>query len=185
MGDNDKSSWQTCADSPMNKCIVMALIILLLLFVVYHLNNIDKSTKKAEHYTGVGLGHGGGYSGQTSGATLRTIAQEFSGTNQMDRQTLSNAEVASIAPDLSSVGRPVDIYAAPPERLVNERGEPDFWEIGNELAAYKQSQVAPMRSEAAAKAERMYNSPASRRRETLQGSVGSFEDDALGNLLLR
>lgn len=34
------------------------------------------------------------------------------------------------------------------ERLVSERGEPDFWQIGNELAAYKASQVAPMRAEA-------------------------------------
>lgn len=34
------------------------------------------------------------------------------------------------------------------ERLVSERGEPDFWQIGNELAAYKESQVAPMRAEA-------------------------------------
>jgi hypothetical protein len=34
------------------------------------------------------------------------------------------------------------------ESLVSERGEPDFWQIGNELAAYKASQVAPMRAEA-------------------------------------
>jgi hypothetical protein len=162
------------------------VVVLLLLVIVWHLKRIDGNTKKSEHYTGVGLGHGGGYSGQTSGASMRTLAQEFSGTNQQDRVTLSNAEVAQIAPDLSSVGRPVDIYAAPPERLVNERGEPDFWEIGNELAAYKQAQTAPMQQEAAAKSEHLYNAPIRRRqRETLQGAVGTFEDDALGSLLLR
>lgn len=166
---------------PMNVAIYMALTILLLLVIVYYV-----TAGKSEHYVGVGLGHGGGYSGVTSGATLRTLSQEFSGTNQQDRQTLSTAEVAQIAPGLSSVGRPVDIWTPPAETLVSGRGEPDFWEIGNELSAYKQSQAAPMAADAAKK-EMMYSPPFNRgrARETLVGSVGSFEDDALGSMLLR
>lgn len=185
MGDrsDEPSVWQKCRDSPMTTCFYFAVVLLLLLLVVFYLS---KMSRKSEHYTGVGLGHGGGYNGVTSGATMRTLSQEFSGTNQLDRQTLSNAEVAQVAPDLSSVGRPVDIFSAPAESLVNGRGEPDFWEIGNELAAYKQSQVAPMQQEAAAKAEHMYNAGIQRRRrETLQGAVGAFEDSALDNLLHR
>jgi hypothetical protein len=166
-------------ESPSVVCVYFACLLVLIVLCVYHLNKLSKGK---EHYTGVGLGHGGGYDGATSGATQRTLAQEFSGTNQEDRSIISNAEVANLDPVLSQVGRPVDIFSptvlARNERLVNERGEPDFWEIGSELAAYKQSQVRPMTAEANAKAEHFRG-----RREQLLGDIGNLEVDRLSDLL--
>jgi len=71
------------------------------------------------------------------------------------------------------------------ERLVNEGGEPDFWEIGNELAAYKQSQVAPMRTEAAAapKKESMYGPPRARVSENIVGNMGVIDSARLSAIL--
>ena len=169
--------FKNCAESPATVCVYFGLVLLLLVLCVYHLN---KLTAAKEHYTGVGLGHGGGYEGATSGATQRTLAQEFSGTNQQDRSILSNAEIAQLDPGLSEVGRAVDIFGSDvsQERLVNERGEPDFWEIGSELSAYKSSQVAPMSAEAKAKAERFHG-----RRERLTSSIGDMQTDQLASLL--
>lgn len=168
--------FKNCQESPATVCVYFGLVLLLLVLCVYHLNKLSKGK---EHYTGVGLGHGGGYDGATSGATMRTLAQEFSGTNQQDRSIISNAEIAQIDPSLSEVGRAVDIFASSgQERLVNERGEPDFWEIGSELSAYKASQVAPMSAEAKAKAEYFRG-----HRERLQGAIGSMQDDQLSALL--
>lgn len=179
--DMDKL-WEDCVSSPMTTCVYFACVLLLLVLCVYHLN---KLSGKQEHYTGVGLGHGGGYGGETSGATQRTLSQEFSGTNQQDRSIISNAEIAQVDPTLSSVGRAVDIFSGDngSERLVNERGEPDFWEIGSELAAYKAAQAPGMRADAsnnAAGKERFRG-----RREHLGGPLGNSEDDQLGNLLSR
>lgn len=171
--------FENCLESPMTVCIYFACVLLLLVLCVYHLN---KLSKPKEHYTGYGLGQGGGYGGVTSGATQRTIAQELSATNQQANSVLSNAEVAILAPELSQVGRPVDIFSQSerPEYLVNGRGDPDFWEIGNELAAYKQSQTPGMKADAAAKAERFRG-----RREHLDVSnpIRNAEDDALGTYL--
>ena len=168
--------FKNCQESPATVCVYFGLVLLLLVLCVYHLN---KLTQPKEHYTGVGLGHGGGYDGATSGATMRTLAQEFSGTNQQDRSIISNAEIAQIDPSLSEVGRAVDIFgSASQERLVNERGEPDFWEIGSELSAYKASQVAPMTAEAKAKAEYFRG-----RRERLRGEIGDLQSDQLASLL--
>ena len=172
---------EDCVSSPMTMCVYFGCVLLLLILCVYHLNKLGG---KQEHYTGVGLGHGGGYSGQTSGSTVRTLGQEFSGTNQLDRSIISNAEIAQVDPSLSQVGRAVDIFGGnSTERLVNERGEPDFWEISSELGAYKQSQTPGMRQDAqsnAAGKERFRG-----RRERLMGSLGNAEDDSLGSLLLR
>jgi hypothetical protein len=170
---------KNCQESPATVCVYFGLVLLLLVLCVFHLN---KLTAAKEHYTGVGLGHGGGYAGAVSGASMRTLAQEFSGTNQQDRSIISNAEIAQLDPTLSEVGRPVDIFAAAvaaakQEDLVNGRGEPDFWEIGSELSAYKTSQVRPMTAEAKAKAEYF------RGREHLPGELGLLEDDRLGMLL--
>jgi hypothetical protein len=172
--------FKNCSESPATVCIYFGLVLLLLVLCVYHLN---KLTAAKEHYTGAGLGHGGGYEGATSGATQRTLGQEFSGTNQQDRSIISNAEVAAIDPGLSSVGRAVDIYAGVgSEQLVNERGFPDFWEIGSELAAYKASQTPGMSADAKANAagsgERFRG-----RRERLLGDIGALQDDQLGALL--
>jgi hypothetical protein len=169
--------FKNCQESPATVCVYFGLVLLLLVLCVYHLS---KLTVNKEHYTGVGLGHGGGYSGAVSGSTMRTLAQEFSGTNQLDRSTISNAEIAQLDPSLSEVGRPVDIFAVADQKesLVNGRGEPDFWEIGSELSAYKTSQTRPMAAEAKAKAEYFRG-----RREHLPGELGMLEDDRLSMLL--
>ncbi len=169
--------FKDCQESPVTVCVYFGLVLLLLVLCVYHLN---KLTAKKEHYVGFGMGHGGNYGALAGGPTIRH-AQELSATNQQDYSIISNADVAQLVPDLSSVGRAVDIFAdvgRDQERLVNGRGEPDFWEIGSELSSYKQSQTAPMRQEAAAKAERFRG-----RREHLSGEVGALEDDRLGMLL--
>jgi hypothetical protein len=185
--------FKSCCDSPVVRGLYFAVLLILLVVVVYKLSN------SSEHYTGTGLGHGGGYGGATSGATLRVLGTDLSSTNQQDRQTVSNAEVAAVQPQLSLVGRPVDIYAGmnDRERLVNGRGEPDFWEISSQLDAYKTSQIPAMQAGAAASAAAAAaaaqssssssaapaaasSAPAS---ERLVGSIGSFDDDALGNLL--
>ena len=171
--------FKNCCDSHTTVCVYFSVVLVLLLLCVYQLSKLPKAK---EHYTGVGLGHSGGYNGATSGATVRTLGQEFSGTNQEDRSIISNAEISQLDPDLSRVGRAVDIFANSHhgERLVNERGEPDFWEISSELAAYKASQSDPMRQDAAAKAEQFRG-----HREQLTGKIGSYQDDQLGNLLNR
>lgn len=170
--------FKNCAESPATVCVYFGVVLLLLVLCVYHLNKLTAS--KNEGYTGVGLGHGGGYEGATSGATMRTLGQEFSGTNQQDRSIISNAEIAQLDPGLSEVGRAVDIFGSDPtqESLVNGRGEPDFWEISSELGAYKASQTSPMAAEAKAKAEYFRG-----RREHLSGPLGTLGDDRLGMLL--
>lgn len=178
-------------DSSVVKCLYRAVILVILLVIVY------KCSSGSEHYVGSSLGHQGGYSGQTSGASLRAIGQELSATNQAPRSWTSNAEIAQYMPNASTVGRAVDIYANPSaqENLVNGRGEPDFWEIGSQLSAYKDSQVAPMAAAAAQSAaasssavpvaasssERFRGHKA--HREHLAGPLGQYEDDGLSSLL--
>lgn len=169
--------FKNCQESPATVCIYFGLLLVVVILCLFHLRKLSLGK---EHYTGVGLGHGGGYDGATSGATMRTLSQEFSGTNQEDRSIISNAEVAALDPQLSMVGRSVNIFAQDPrgEQLVNGRGEPDFWEISSELGAYKNSQTPGMAADAKAKAE-MFRG----RRERLRGEIGNFEDDSLGMLL--
>lgn len=176
--DMDKM-FDDCVNSPMTLCVYFGCVLLLLLLCVYHLN---KLSGKQEHYTGAGLGHGGGYSGQTSGSTVRTLGQEFSATNQQDRSVISNAEIAQFDPSLSHVGRAVDIFGDASEHLVNGRGDPQFWEISSELGRYKDEQRTGMRQDAAASAA---GAERFRGREQLRGAIGDASDDALGDLLLR
>ena len=156
----------SCTDNKATVCIYFAAVLFLLVLVVYHLRQLSASK---EHITGVGLGHGGGYSGQTSGATQR-FGQEFSGTNQMQRKTVLTADVAEVAPGLSRVGRPVNIFSNY-ENLVSGRGEPDFWEITGLLDQYKTSQAPGMMADAGS--------------EHLVGAqkIAAAEDDALARLL--
>jgi hypothetical protein len=156
-----------CAKSPVVRCVYFAIILILLLVIVYHLHK-----KPSESLVGVGLGHGGGYSGQTSGATQRH-ATEFSATNQLPRETVLTADIAEIDPSLSRVGRPIDVYRNT-EKLLGSRGEPVFWEIGSRLGDYQTSQVAPMLAEATA-TERMLG--------TNMGKISKLEDDVLAKKL--
>jgi anionic cell wall polymer biosynthesis LytR-Cps2A-Psr (LCP) family protein len=64
------------------------------------------------------------------------------------------------------------------ERLVNGGGNPDFWTIGSELSAYKQSQVAPMQKET--HAESRGNAA---KKEHIVGNMGRIDQARLAALL--
>lgn len=125
-------SVEQLAQSPLVRVAWFALVLLLLIIVVWLLRS------KGENLIGSGIQD----KVFTSGATMRRLAQEFSGTNQGTYGIIHNDEIQELVPGVIS-GK---------ERLVNERGEPDFWEISSELNAYKESQVAPMAGDAAANA---------------------------------
>lgn len=125
--------------SPLVKGLYGLIVVVLLVMIVYHLR-----AKSTEHAVGSGLGAGGGYFGVTSGATIRNVGTEFSGTNQQERQSILTADAAELG--LSQVGKPVDIWSnRADESLVGDRSGPNFWEIGSELAAYKRSQAPGLR----------------------------------------
>ncbi len=163
-----KESAKKCLDNPAVSCVYFAVLLVLVLLATYYLYKLSANK---EHITGVGLGHGGGYSGQSAGATQR-FAQEFSGTNQSPRTTVLTADVAEIAPGLSRVGRPVNIYGRG-ESLVSGRGEPDFWEVSGLVDQYKTGQTPGMYADAAAKLEHL----------TGAAKISNAEDEALARLL--
>jgi hypothetical protein len=66
----------------------------------------------------------------TSGATMRVLSQGLSATNQQDRQTISNMEIKEMIPGIIQ-------GSGGGERLVGDRADPNFFEIGDELAAYQ------------------------------------------------
>ena len=113
----------------------------------------------------------GGYAG-TSGANARHMT-ELSATNQQPYGNIHTADVAGSS-DLSQVGKPsvnMSVGHSDSEGLVNGRGEPDFWEIGSELAAYKRREAPGLRR--AAGQEHM----------NTRDPLTRFEDDALSSLL--
>lgn len=175
MSDSGKSSlFDKCLNSSRTKCLYFGAILVLLVLVVFLLSGFGKK----ERLVGEGLGVLGNTGGQTSGATQRH-ATELTATNQQDRTTVLTADVAELAPGLSQVGRAVDIYYEPemkPERLVNERGEPDFWEIGSTLDAYRRSQVSGMAADAAAKREHLGG-------DINMQTIARMENDQLAQLL--
>lgn len=133
-----------------------AVLLVLVFLCVYHLRLLSKGK---EHLIGSGITEAA--APFTSGATMRRLAQNFSSTNQGEQTTVYNAEIKELVPD--AVGKK--------ERLVNERGEPDFWEISRELGAYKDSQTAGMAADAAAK------------KEYLSGIGALVEEDVLARRL--
>jgi len=90
----------------------------------------------------------------TSGATIRRLGQDFSSTNQGPYTIVHNADLKELVPGV------VPSASSDVERLVNERGEPDFWEISSELDAYRSSQTAGMAADAAAQASTASSSSA-------------------------
>jgi hypothetical protein len=83
----------------------------------------------------------------TSGATMRRLGQEFGGTNQGTYGIVHNAELVELIPGAAggncqqtctpSTSMDTIYGVVGTERLVNERGEPDFWEISSELNSYR------------------------------------------------
>ena len=122
--------------------VYFAILLVLVFLVVYHLSK----TQRKEHAQGVYLGTGTTDSTVpfTSGATMRVLGQEFSGTDQGTYGIVHNAELKEL------VGNKA--LGLSKERLVNERGMPDFWEISSELGAYRDEQAAAFRKDMAAEA---------------------------------
>jgi hypothetical protein len=116
--------------------VYFAILIVLVFLILWQMRSMNSKTE--------GL-IGSGIQDQvfTSGATIRRLGQEFTGTNQGEYTIVHNDELKELLPG---------VIPSKKERLVNERGEPDFWEISSELDAYKESQVAPMTAEAQADA---------------------------------
>jgi hypothetical protein len=89
----------------------------------------------------------------TSGATMRRLGQDFSSTNQGEYTTVHNDELKELVPGLIKGPAPAvaaAVAAKKKERLVNERGFPDFWEISNDLSAYKDETAAGFQADVAA-----------------------------------
>lgn len=136
-------------DPKFHVAVVIAVVIVLLMVLV----RLFKAVTKSEHATdggtlGAGLQQVTGY---TAGATMR-FGQELSATNQG-------------ANPVHLVDLPDSITNPPPvkkDRLTNNREAPVFWEIGDELAAYRYGQKDDGTSSAqdvgdATAAERMEN----------------------------
>jgi hypothetical protein len=122
--------------SKLTTVVYFAVLLVLVFLILWQMRSVNKKTE--------GL-IGSGIEDQvfTSGATMRRLAQEFTGTNQGEYTIVHNDELKELIPG---------VIPSKKERLVNERGEPDFWEISSELNAYKESQVQPLAAEAAAQA---------------------------------
>lgn len=99
------------------KIVYFAVLLYLLFLVVWYLSYLSVSSEKLE-----------GNQIYTAGANMRMLGQEFTSTNQGENTIVYNDEL-----------RNWNDYKK--ERLVNQRGEPDFWEINNTLNAYKEEQI--------------------------------------------
>jgi len=124
-------------NNPTHYC-VQAIVLLVVLVILWKVWNLPAQAAKTERLIGSGVVD----QVFTSGATMRRLGQEFSGTNQGEYSIVHNAELKELLPGVTN-GR---------ERLVSERGEPDFWEISGELDAYRTRQSAQMSQAAAANA---------------------------------
>lgn len=141
----------------LNKAWVKAFVLVVCILMVVHwlLMIMMKLTKK-EHYLGDGTVQTN--TPFTSGATMRVLSQLPTATNQADREWISNSEIKELIPGVVSSGGK--------ERLVSVRADPNFFEIGDELAAYQSDSSAGLRRDAAsdpsgAGSEHYSSSPAS------------------------
>lgn len=96
----------------------------------------------------------------TSGATMRVLSQLPTATDQSEREWVSNAEIKELIPGI------VSGPSGKKERLVSVRADPNFFEIGDELAAYQSDQSTGLRQDASSDpsgsgAERFNSSPLS------------------------
>lgn len=120
--------------SPLAVSAYFAVLIVLVFLILWGMSSMNRKTENL-------IGSGIQDQVFTSGATIRRLGQEFTGTNQGEYTIVHNDELKELIPGVVQEKR---------ERLVNERGEPDFWEISSELNAYKESQVQPLTAEAKA-----------------------------------
>jgi len=124
-----------------DKAWVKAFVLIVVILVVVHwlLMIVMKLTKKTERYLGDGTVQTN--TPFTSGATMRVLSQLPTATNQSDREWISNSEIKELIPGVVSSGSK--------ERLVSVRADPNFLEIGDELAAYQSDSSAGLRQDAA------------------------------------
>lgn len=159
-------------DNPWVQLTYYAVLILLVFIIVWYM--MKPSSERL-------LGSGVQDQVFTSGATMRRLGQEPTSTNQGEYTIVHNAELKELVPGIVGNSQ---------ERLVNERGEPDFWEISSELDAYRSSQVASMAAQAAADAAAAQQAQASGTTSSTEylarDSVASkAEDQLLKNMLWR
>jgi hypothetical protein len=148
---------------PMRLVVAVVVVIIILMFVAKLFN------MGAERFTGSGVQD----RVFTSGATMRVLSQSLSATNQEDRQTISNSEIKEAIPGI--------LKGDGGERLVGDRADPNFFEIGDELAAYQSTAFNTPDTDSAGNsssantsgsAERLTNSP-----------VATVEDIQLAQML--
>ena len=94
----------------------LAMLLILLLMIVWY--TFPAGAEKLE-----------GNQIYTAGATMRVLGQQFTSTDQGANDIVYNDEIKNWK-DFK-----------PSEGLVNERGNPDFWEINSTLNAYKEEQL--------------------------------------------
>jgi hypothetical protein len=142
------------ATNPTVKVIYFATLLVLVLLLVW----VCRGRKQSEKFLGSGVPD----AVFTSGATMRRLGQEFGSTNQGTYGIVHNAELTELIPGAAggncqqtctpSVSMDTIYGVTGTERLVNERGEPDFWEISSELNSYRHKANAPYRAAVAASA---------------------------------
>lgn len=134
-----------------NVWVKIAVVTILLIIVVMWL------MPKKEHYLGEGTVQTN--VPFTSGATMRVLSQLPTATDQSEREWVSNSEIKELIPGI------VSAPGGKRERLVSVRADPNFFEIGDELAAYQSDSSAGLRQDAAndpsGSAERFNSSPLS------------------------
>lgn len=131
------------------KIVVTVMLVLIVLVWLW---------PKKEHYLGDGTVQTN--VPFTSGATMRVLSQLPTATDQSEREWVSNAEIKELIPGI------VSAPSGKKERLVSLRADPNFFEIGDELAAYQSDQTAGLRQDASsdpsgAGSERFNSSPLS------------------------
>lgn len=165
MGGNDEYA-KKIMENQWVRLTYYAVLILLVFMITYYM--MKPSSERL-------LGSGVQDQVFTSGATMRRLAQEPTSTNQGEYTIVHNAELKELVPGIVGNSQ---------ECLVNERGEPDFWEIPSELDAYRSSQIASM--DAAAAAQQAQASGTTSTEYLARDSVASkAEDQLLKNMLWR
>ena len=157
------------------KMLCYAIIVILVILIVFQLSKMSKDKKTEEvkeHMRGLGAPYMAGFGKTSSGATQRFAGAEDSSTNRGVYSVISNVDIAdSTHGGLSgtglSTGPWVNAYDRP-EHLTSRREGPNFWQIGDELGAYRRSQVPGFQAPAPAPA------PAA---EYMTSSVGDLLSD--------
>jgi hypothetical protein len=120
----------TIMDSPQLKCLYFAAVLVLLLLIIMQLWKVgyfmsEQFQGRSSENAALNVAQPSYKAALTSGADVR-FSQMMTGANMS-------------VTDGSATGTGRDAQGRPLEPLVSTRGEPDFWEIGSELGAYKRS----------------------------------------------